>query len=93
MPSFDTDTFWRGYGESAWQFVQVARYLADPLAALDRLQHKRLSPDDRELILRALGRIAAIAAVVEPAAGLTASDEFIVERLFGLIPEYYRTAA
>jgi hypothetical protein len=75
---FDTESFWRGYGESARQFVQVARYLADPLAALDRLQRKRLSQDDRELILRALGRISAIAAVVEPAAGLSASDEFIV---------------
>jgi hypothetical protein len=77
-PGFDTDRFWRGYAESAWQFVHVARYLAAPLAALDRLQKESLTEDDRTLIGRALQRISAVASVVGLPGWLSDDDELVI---------------
>lgn len=64
-PGFDTDAFWRGYSESARQFVHVASYLAAPLSALDRLQHAELTGEDEMMIQQALQRIDVIASVVD----------------------------
>jgi hypothetical protein len=77
-PGADTDGFWRGYAESAWQFVHAARYLAAPLEALPRMHGSRLDDDDRILIQRALERIDAIASVVDYAGVLTNENELMV---------------
>jgi hypothetical protein len=77
-PGVDTEPFWRGYAESAFQFVATARYLAAPLEGLERLRAGQLSERERTLIGRALTRISAIASVVDFAGALGQGDEFIV---------------
>jgi hypothetical protein len=77
-PSVETERFWRGYAESARQFVETGRFLSAALEGLARVRAGQLGEDELGPIRAALEPLNAIASVANLSGSLPEVDGFAV---------------